>query len=64
MGYIKEPDGVDFVIKSTPLTDKDRREIEAYLNTIICGDCLKVMKEMPISRLSPRISLFMGTWVR
>jgi hypothetical protein len=27
MGYIKEPKGVDFVIKSNPLTDKDRNEI-------------------------------------
>jgi hypothetical protein len=31
MGYIKEPEGIDFVIKSRPLTDKDRREISAYI---------------------------------
>ena len=31
MGYIKEPTGVDFIIKSTPLTDKDRREISAFI---------------------------------
>jgi hypothetical protein len=31
MGYIKEPAGVDFIIKSTPLTDKDRREINAFI---------------------------------
>ena len=27
MGYIKEPKGVDFIINSNPLTDKDRNDI-------------------------------------
>lgn len=27
MGYIKEPDGVDFLVDSKPLTEKDRKEI-------------------------------------
>ena len=27
MGYIKEPEGVDFIIKSEPLTDEDREQI-------------------------------------
>lgn len=31
MGYIKEPKGVDFLIKSEPLTDKDRKEISKYI---------------------------------
>ena len=31
MGYIKEPDGVDFVIEGTPLTDTDRKEISEYI---------------------------------
>jgi hypothetical protein len=31
MGYIKEPEGVDFVIKSKPLTDKDRAAISEYI---------------------------------
>jgi len=31
MSYIKEPDGVDFFIKSSPLTDKDRQEISAFI---------------------------------
>ncbi|MDR2582528.1 MAG: hypothetical protein LBC75_03515 [Fibromonadaceae bacterium] len=29
----KEPAGVDFVIKSTPLTDKDRWEINTFIKT-------------------------------
>ncbi len=31
MGFIKEPKGVDFVIESKPLTDKDRQEISEYI---------------------------------
>lgn len=31
MGFIKEPKGVDFVVKSDPLTDKDRQEISKFI---------------------------------
>ena len=31
MGYIKEPDGVDFFVDSKPLTEKDRREISEII---------------------------------
>lgn len=31
MGYIKEPDGVDFIIQSDPLTDKERKAISEYI---------------------------------
>lgn len=31
MGHIKEPKGVDFVIQSEPLTDKDRQEISKFI---------------------------------
>lgn len=31
MGFIKEPKGVDFTIKSKPLTGKDRREISKFI---------------------------------
>ena len=27
MGHIKEPDGVDFIVDSTPLTTQDRKRI-------------------------------------
>jgi len=27
MGYIKEPEGIDFFVDSKPLTEKDRQEI-------------------------------------
>lgn len=31
MGLIKEPEGVDFLIQSPPLTDKERKEISAFI---------------------------------
>jgi len=31
MGFIKEPEGIDFVIKSRPLSDKDRAAISAFI---------------------------------
>jgi hypothetical protein len=31
MGHIKEPKGVDFLIKSEPLTDKSRKEISEFI---------------------------------
>ena len=31
MGLIKEPEGVDFVIQSPPLTDKERKGISEFI---------------------------------
>ncbi|WP_207632596.1 hypothetical protein [Foetidibacter luteolus] len=31
MGYIKEPEGVDFIIKSKPLNDKERNAISEFI---------------------------------
>lgn len=31
MGFIREPDGVDFVINSKPLTKKQERELSDYI---------------------------------
>ena len=31
MGHIKEPKGVDFIIKSEPLTQADRKLISEYI---------------------------------
>ncbi len=31
MGYIKEPEGVDFLIQSPPLTDSERKEISEFI---------------------------------
>ena len=31
MGFIKEPDGVDFIINGKPLTDTQKQEISAFI---------------------------------
>jgi len=31
MGLIKEPEGVDFIIQSPPLTDIERKEISEFI---------------------------------
>jgi hypothetical protein len=31
MGFIKEPEGIDFVIKSNPLTTKQSQELSEFI---------------------------------
>ena len=31
MGHIKEPKGVDFIIESPPLSEKDKKEISEFI---------------------------------
>ena len=31
MGYIKEPEGIDFIIQSEPLTNEDREQISQFI---------------------------------
>jgi hypothetical protein len=31
MGYIKDPEGIDFVIQSKPLTKKEESELSDYI---------------------------------
>ena len=31
MGYIKEPEGIDFFVESKPLTEKEKREISEII---------------------------------
>jgi hypothetical protein len=33
MGLIKEPEGIDFIIQSPPLTDQERIEISEFIRT-------------------------------
>jgi hypothetical protein len=33
MGLLKEPEGVDFIIQSPPLTDSERKEISEFIRT-------------------------------
>jgi hypothetical protein len=31
MGFIREPEGVDFVIQGKPLTEKQKKELSAFI---------------------------------
>jgi hypothetical protein len=31
MGFIKEPDGIDFIIKSVPLSEKEEKEFVEFI---------------------------------
>ena len=42
MGYIKEPEGVDFVINGKPLTDKQKIEISEFIKAD--KECLAKLK--------------------
>jgi hypothetical protein len=44
MGHIKEPEGIDFLIQSPPLTDQERKEIS------------ELIKKMKAKSSRPRIS--------
>jgi hypothetical protein len=33
MGFIREPEDVDFIIQSPPLTDNERKEISEFIRT-------------------------------
>ncbi len=43
MGHIKEPEGIDFIIKSKPLTNTEREEI---------SELIKMLKKKKITRKS------------
>jgi hypothetical protein len=47
MGHIKEPDGVDFVIRSRPLTKKEEVAISEY---ILAYKAKHSRKQLPIKR--------------
>ena len=50
MGFIKEPKGVDFIIKSKPLTDKERLAISEFIRQYKTRNAVKkVTKRTKIS---------------
>ena len=55
MGFIREPKGVDFIIKSDPLTDEERKEISKFIldykakkHKIVKSKSLKKNEKQPI----------------
>ena len=54
MGHIKEPDGVDFIIKGKPLTEKDKKAISEFIK----ADKEKIAKQkLRRAKLSKRKNL-------
>jgi hypothetical protein len=51
MGLIKEPDGIDFIIQSPPLTDKGRIEISEFIRTRKQQNKSKVTKTISKKRI-------------
>lgn len=49
MGHIKEPKGVDFVIQSEPLTEKDRQEISKFI-----ADYKAKNRKKPVGKLKEK----------
>lgn len=41
MGYIKEPEGIDFTIKGKPLTEKQKKEVSEFIK----ADKLRLAKQ-------------------
>jgi hypothetical protein len=50
MGHIKEPKGVDFIIKSEPLTDIERKAISEFITNYKLKESLKVSKKTIVKR--------------
>ena len=34
MGHVKEPEGVDFIIKSPPLSEQEKKEISEFIKKL------------------------------
>lgn len=56
MGLIKEPEGVDFIIQSPPLTDKERIEISEFIRTRKLKNKSKVTKKISKKRIRQNVS--------
>lgn len=55
MGYIKEPDGVDFVINGKPLTDRQKQAISQFIQADKAKHALKkkrVTKSLPGNKVT------------
>jgi hypothetical protein len=55
MGFIREPEGVDFIIQSPPLTDKEREEISKFIRSRKLEN-QKIIKQTP-SKKKDKISI-------
>lgn len=55
MGYIKEPEGVDFIIQSKPLTNKERKEISKFIEEYKAKNAVKkLVRKSKTSSTKPK----------
>jgi hypothetical protein len=45
MGYVKEPEGVDFIINSEPLTAEDRKRLSKFIADYRAKNKQKIAKK-------------------
>jgi hypothetical protein len=50
MAHIKEPEGVDFVIQSPPLTDEERKEISELIKKMKARNSRTISREKKARR--------------
>jgi hypothetical protein len=50
MGYIKEPEGVDFLINSRKLTKQEEEQISAFIKS---DKALALIRHRPIVNINP-----------
>jgi len=51
MGLIKEPEGVDFIIQSPPLTENERKEISEFIQSRKLQNKTKVTQTISKKRI-------------
>jgi hypothetical protein len=56
MGLIKEPEGIDFIIQSPPLTDKERIEISEFIRNRKLQNESKVTQKISKKRMKHNVS--------
>lgn len=56
MGLIKEPEGVDFIIQSPPLTENERKEISEFIRIRKLQNNPKVKQTISKKRISNNVT--------
>jgi hypothetical protein len=55
MGHIREPKGVDFIIKSEPLTEQARKEISEFIREYANKPVSKSIRKKPHVQKSQQV---------
>jgi hypothetical protein len=56
MGFIKEPEGVDFIIQSPPLTDIERKEISEFVRIRKLQNKIKLKQTISKKRMGNNVT--------